>query len=414
MWYDRYVHKLIELLGNEKIEEFEKAIITVIPKLLAQLCKLKLSVKLDVKKTLLPVFYASFRKGFSVSQAVKYLREKGYETHSAKYILDKIRQLKAEQLKVIFDCCRELIFTALSKCGYKKRRCLIAIDYHDKPFYGNKELGHIVGCKRKASTNFAHRYITACIVEEGIRFNLACLPITQLDIEQDSLKKVIQLCRKYAEIGCLLLDRGFNSVANYKFLEDELKVKYIMPQQSNEKLKRLIESNKLSAYTLFEYVFNENLAEEYRYGAKLFYIIAENGKKYTFVTNINADNETLVKLIVQCYDKRWGIETGYRTESHFWCKTTSKSFNIRTFLGLLSFFLQDLWTFKNYLSHKKIGTHEPRAAKIINSKTLADFLTAVSEKLDFVWKPIQNGLMFCESCCDTIICKLKRAKLVSC
>ena len=51
-----------------------------------------------------------------------------------------------------------------------------------------------------------------------------------------------------------------------------------MPQQSNEKLKRLIESNKLSAYTLFEYVFNEDRAEEYRVWSKLFYLIAENGE----------------------------------------------------------------------------------------------------------------------------------------
>ena len=112
----------------------------------------------------MPIFYASFRTGFSVSQTIEYLREKGYETHSAKYILDKIRQLNAESLTEIFDCCREIIFTSLDKCSHKKRKCLIAIDYHDKPFYGDRELGHIVGCKRKASTNFAHRYVTACIV----------------------------------------------------------------------------------------------------------------------------------------------------------------------------------------------------------------------------------------------------------
>ena len=56
----------------------------------------------------MPIFYASFRTGFSVSQTIEYLREKGYETHSAKYILDKIRQLNAESLTEIFDCCREI------------------------------------------------------------------------------------------------------------------------------------------------------------------------------------------------------------------------------------------------------------------------------------------------------------------
>ena len=137
---------------------------------------------------------------------------------------------------------------------------------------------------------------------------------------------------------CCLRARGFNCCPLTIISSLKIKIKYIMPQQSNEKLKRLIESSKLSAYTIFEYVFNEDRAEEDRFGAKLFYIIAENGEKYTFVTNIDADDETMLKLIVQCYDKRWDIETGYRTESKFWCKTTSKSFNIRTFLRYYRFF----------------------------------------------------------------------------
>ena len=33
--------------------------------------------------------------------------------------------------------------------------------------------------------------------------------------------------------------------------------------------------------------------QKYRFGAKLFYIIAENGRKYTFVTNIDADRRIL-------------------------------------------------------------------------------------------------------------------------
>ena len=88
--------------------------------------------------------------------------------------------------------------------------------------------------------------------------------------------KNIQRLDVYCSIGDLILLPIISS------LKKELKIKYIMPQQSNEKLKRLIESSKLSAYTIFEYVFNEDRAEEYRFGAKLFYIIAENGEKIYF------------------------------------------------------------------------------------------------------------------------------------
>lgn len=412
MYYERYVKRLISLLLDKK-KSFEDAVMSVIPQIIRNLFKKRLGVELSKQKILLPLFYASFRENYSISLAVEYLQNHGYQTYSAKYILDKVRQLNAENLAIIFDYCREMIFQALSKLGFNKRSCLVAIDYHDKPFYGDKKVGQIVGCKRKGGTNYAYRYITASIVEEGNRFNLATMPATLLDNEQALLTKVISFCKKYMQIGCLLLDRGFNSVENYKLLEEKLNLKYIMPQQTNEKLDRMLKDKNLTAYSQFQYTFYENRAEEYRYSVKMFYIITEEGEKYTFVTNIVANDEEILKIIIQCYDKRWGIETGYRVESNFLCKTTSKSFNIRTFFALLSFFLQDLWTFCNYLLHQKKGTQEPRRQKIEQGKTLADFLKAASEKLNFVWRPLCKALIFCEQCCDNIIHKLKR-KLVSC
>lgn len=393
----------------KKKANFEDAVLSVVPKMMGTLFRKRLTVKINVKKTLLPVFYASFRQGYSVNQAVEDLRKKGYDVHSAKYILDKLKQLDADYLVRIFDICREMIFQALLKLNSKKRKCLIAIDYHDKPFYGDKKTKGTVGCKRKASTNYAYRYITACIVEEGKRFNLASMPVTQLDDEQELLKEVIRFCKKYAEIGCLLLDKGFNSVENYRLLEEELKENYIMPQQKNEKLVAILKSEKFTAQSQFEYTFYETRSEEYRYKVKMFYIIAENGEKYAFVTNINATDKGLLDIIVQCYDKRWGIETGYRIENKFLCKTTSKSFTIRTFFSLLSFLLQDFWIFNNYLLHKEKGIHEPRSKKILESKTLAEFLKVASEKLKFIWKPINKVLVFCEQCCSAITYRLKKA-----
>ena len=57
MWYTRHVQKLIGLLNKaDGVEKFENAIIKVIPKLLAQLCRIKINVKVNIKKTLLPIF----------------------------------------------------------------------------------------------------------------------------------------------------------------------------------------------------------------------------------------------------------------------------------------------------------------------------------------------------------------------
>ncbi|MEA3378154.1 MAG: transposase, partial [Nanoarchaeota archaeon] len=218
---------------------------------------------------------------------------------------------------------------------------MIAIDYHEKPFYGDKKIREVVGCKRKAGTNYAYKYITASIVEEGVRFNLGCLPVTQFDLEEDLLRTLISKCRKYVEIGVVLLDRGFNSIEDYKLLGEELRLKFIMPQTKNSKLQKMLESKELKVYSQFEYIFNEHRAKEYHYKARMFYITNEKGEKYAFVTNIHTINEELLKLIVQAYDKRWGIETGYRVKHDFLCKTTSKSFSVRTFFAQLAFLLQD-------------------------------------------------------------------------
>lgn len=408
MIFDRYVNKFISFLCEKK-ESFDGAVLRIFPKLVSVFVKKKDSkLNLDVKRTLLPVFYAAIRPGFSVSQAVEYLREKGFETHSAKYILDKLKCVNFDLMQKMFDSCREIIFKTLLKFGFKKRKCLVAIDYHDKPFYGNKKTKGTVGCKRKAGTNTAYRYITACIAEEGIRFNLACIPVTQLDNEQELLKEIITLSKKYVEIGCLLLDRGFNSVENYKLLEEELKLKYIMPQQKNSKLKKMLKKDNLETYSQFEYTFYEDRAKEYQYTVTMFYILNEKEEKYTFTTNIKTTSKKLLDIIVQCYDKRWGIETGYRTETNFLSKTTTKSFKLRTLFTQLSFLLQDLWTLKNYTLHKTTKTHEPREKNITKSKTLYQFLKAASTKLKHTWKPKNKALIFSDQICDTIKNKLNK------
>ena len=49
--------KLIGLLNKaDGVEKFENAIIKVIPKLLAQLCRIKINVKVNIKRRFCPYF----------------------------------------------------------------------------------------------------------------------------------------------------------------------------------------------------------------------------------------------------------------------------------------------------------------------------------------------------------------------
>lgn len=409
MFMNKLLRKVIKFLVEKK-KNFEDVIVYCLSKLINRLVKKHNKLKLDDKKLLLPLLYAAFRPGFSVHMAIEYLKEKGRETYCSKYIIDRIKQINIDVVQKIYDGCRGFIFKILNGLGFKKRKCLIAIDYHEKPFYGDKKTREVVGCKRKAGTTYAYKYITASIVEEGIRFNLGCLPVTQFDLEEDLLRVLIAECRKHVVIGAILLDRGFNGVNDYKLLEKELGLDFIMPQTKNPKLKKMLESKELKACSQFEYIFNEQRSSEYQYKARMFFITNEEGEKYTFVTNIKTIDEEILKLIVQAYDKRWGIETGYRVKHDFLCKTTSKSFTVRTFFAQLAFLLQDFWTLKNYIAHKEKGTHELRAKNINKSKDIKTFLRAASEKLKLNWKPITKALIFCDICCDIIKQKIPKAK----
>ena len=69
----------------------------------------------------------------------------------------------------------------------------------------------VEGCKKKAGTNYAIQYLTASIVEEGVRFNLLCLSIPSLASVSRKFEALVRGIRKMIPIKLLFLDRGFGN-----------------------------------------------------------------------------------------------------------------------------------------------------------------------------------------------------------
>ena len=310
---------------------------------------------INSKKTLLPVIYAS-SMGITVTMSVKKLKRKGYEVHSNKTILDTIGNFNQDEINDIIFEIRKSVIGVAKRFDFCKRKTIVSIDLHDKPFYGDKTLAEVVGTKRKLGTNFAYRYATICICEEGIRFNLATIAIGQRKLKKTLVRELINLARKHVSIGLVLLDRGFNGVDVSRVL-DEKRVKYIMPLVSNPKIQRVCDSSK--KLDVMTYIYYEDRPKEYQ--KKIRVIINKKGQgKHYFTTNIQGDSKTILAIIISAYNKRWGIETGYRVADEFYAWTTSVRFSIRSFLGLLSFVMQDLWTLYNFLEQKETRMHQPR------------------------------------------------------
>src|SRR5215475_10395421 len=97
----------------------------------------------------------------------------------------------------------------------------VAIDYHDRPYYGKGEQDQELWVRGKAKdgTTRFYRVATAYLVLNGLRVTLALHFVLPADDPVSVLDRLLK--RVYAQglrLSCLLLDKGFESVAVMDYL----------------------------------------------------------------------------------------------------------------------------------------------------------------------------------------------------
>ena len=395
---------MIKRLVNRFIKTFrKKSFADAVIWLITYFVNLYYPSNLNAKKTLLPVAYASCM-GMTITMAVKQLKRKGYIVHSNKTVLDTLANFPAVNVEKMTAKAREAIIRIAKKYGLKQRRTIVSIDFHDKPFFGDHTLKEVVGTKRKLGTNYAYRYATICICEEGMRFNRATVAVTQLNLRTSVVLFLLKEAKKYVCIGEVLLDRGFNDTDIIDLLREEVGVHYTMPLTENKKVRRIPED--LKGIVTMPYTFYEDRSEEYQTRVKLIVDKREKETHY-FITNIAGENKTSLLLIMEAYRKRWGIETGYRVADEFYAWTTSKKFFIRCFLGLLSFLLQDMWSLQNFIEQRGTPFQQARSKMLKGCRKVLQFLKKSVQELSFYWRPKLEAELFREDITDAIKAELR-------
>jgi len=97
----------------------------------------------------------------------------------------------------------------------------VAIDYHDRPYYGKGEQAHELWVRGKAKdgTTRFYRVATAYVVLDGLRVTLALhfvLPTDDTVRVVDTLRQRVNA--QGLRVSCLLLDKGFESIAMLEYL----------------------------------------------------------------------------------------------------------------------------------------------------------------------------------------------------
>ena len=227
-----------------------------------------------------------------------------------------------------------------------------AIDFHDIPYYGDKNTSGIRGIKPKNGTSWGYSFCSLDIIGD-IKLTLDVIDINGLAKNYSILMESMIQRLKVMEIilRTLFMDREFFNNPTISTLQ-RLNKYFIIAAKSNKKINAILLEHKKKfgqTSTFFEYQFEK--------GGKKFFIVAVLNPKYDpnskkdkgnneyhlFATNLPVNNASdFVKKIPEEYRKRWNIETGYRLKNAFKIRTCSKSPIARTLFFLIQCLLYNI------------------------------------------------------------------------
>lgn len=247
---------------------------------------------------------------------------------SADRMLDKLHRVNQAGVRQLIKKCNEKLRLP--------RRVTLAIDFTDKPYYGDKNHFEVVGSK---GGKYVRRYIELSVVKPALFIN--ALPVNQLSNDKEKLLRVLlgKFHEEYVKtiIKLLLADRGFFTKKVVKLLV-ESSTPFIMPAVKNERVKKFIKAfEEKEIKSRVKYEFGDVTVN-------LLFIKLKNKKTqkdevYAYITNTNKTPLQAYML----YKKRWQIETNFREQNKFTFKTATKDFNIRYLAFVIGGLLLNAW-----------------------------------------------------------------------
>jgi hypothetical protein len=233
----------------------------------------------------------------------------------------------------------------------------VAIDYHDRPYYGKGEQAQELWVRGKAKdgTTRFYRVATAYLVLNGLRVTLA-LHFVLPDDDTVSVLDLL-LTRVHAhgvQVSCLLLDKGFESIAVLEYLTQQGQAALIAcPIRGTTGGTRALCQGRKSYETA--HTFKGEQGKEFT--ATLLVCRVFTTARRTGRHERHADWLVFVQIHLalapryarSLYRSRFGIETSYRCEGQVRGWTTAKNPAYRFVLLALAFVLLNVWIHLRWL-----------------------------------------------------------------
>lgn len=270
------------------------------------------------------------------------------------------RQLTIEKLPEIEQGINQALRADLPKRlrrSARKRGLRIAIDFHDRPYYGKapEDEGLWVRAKAKDGTTRFLRVATAYVIHRGLRLTLALRFVRP----EDTTVGVVEHLRRGLErldmpIQYLLLDKGFSGIAVLKYLEAQQVPAIIACPIRGKKdpepsATRALCQGRKSYWATYTFSNSETSFTARLALCRVFTTRRRTGRMKTrgawhiFIVLGQALQACAAQAIKRRYRARFGVETSYRLSGQVRAWTTSPNAAYRFVLMALSFLMVNVW-----------------------------------------------------------------------
>jgi len=255
----------------------------------------------------------------------------------------------------------------------RRRRRVIACDLHEIPYHGTAAKNHLRGNKSRDGTTRFFVYATACIVEHGHRYTLACTWVQKSDTMVTVLERLLDgIDQSAVPIRRLLLDRGFfrNNVLAYLRGRN---VPFLMPVMFRGRKPapgkaatgwRTFLRKKAGWHQHILMADDQSICINVCVGYKSYRhhrTDRRHNRKLVFAAA--GTRETPRRICVE-YRRRFGIEASYRQLGQARIRTSTRDPILRLFYVGLALVLRNLWAWlQGLLFGEKPSPRQQAAAK---------------------------------------------------
>jgi hypothetical protein len=244
----------------------------------------------------------------------------------------------------------------LAPKAFFRRPRRLAIDLHQRPYYGQREDVSVRGGKKKQGTKWFWTWATVAVVEHGQRWTVAMTRVEPGDALEDVVARLLDYV-KAAEIPVkmALVDREFYAARVIAVLQSR-SVPFLMPAIRRGQLQgpngptgtqRFFRPGATGFYEHTWSARGKSKGPQVTVRIACVSRRADDPRKGPLVFAFDGLSSGQLSWYREKYRRRFGIETSYRQLGEGLAKTTTKQIAWRMLLIAVALLLRNLWVWRN-------------------------------------------------------------------